>query len=535
MKRFLLISLLLILSAAPSFSQVVFENSESRVYEYLSDMSKKGIIDYNAAIKPIARLQIAKYLNVIRQNSRELTGIERDELEFYSKDFNEESKPNDGQMRWIKNGNERYRLFEYRDSLFNISLDPVFGMEVKSLEHEKHSWNGFNAMGSIGKNWGFSFRFKDNHVNKIPALLESRYSDQQAMGYVDKTESGTDFDDVNGCITYSWNWGDFSVLKDYNAWGSGRDGQLILSSKAPSFPMVKLRVYPADWLSFVYMHGVLNSTIPDSSTLRHSTSRERDHFNDVEKYYVSHILSIKLKKNLYISLGESVIYSDRFEPIYLVPVLFFRAADHYLCQHNETSGNAQVYADINYKLQSIQTEFYGSFFLDEFSLSGLLNNEERPQAVAYTAGFESVVPYVNDMIFNAEYTRINPMVYFHADDAQLYQNYGTGMGQWIGANADRVHFALRKKIIRGLNISLNYNYIRRGQPDTLGMERYRSYQKFLYGTRSNYHYLDLSASYELVHSLVFAARYHYEKITGTLPKNTTTPGKYLSCSVSYGI
>jgi hypothetical protein len=229
------------------------------------------------------------------------------------------------------------------------------------------------------------------------------------------------------------------------------------------------------------------------------------------------------------------VYSDRFEPIYLVPVLFFRSADHYLCQHDEASGNAQVFADINYKLPALRTEFYGSFFLDEFSLRGLLGNEDRPQAVAYTVGFESEVPYINDFSFNAEYTRINPMVYFHADDAQLYQNYGYVMGHWIGANADRVHLNLNKKIIRGLSVSLSYDYIRRGQPDTLGMARYKSYQKFLYGQRSDYHYLDLNISYEIVHSLLLEFCCHYEKITGTLPKNTTTPGKYMSCAVSYGL
>ena len=87
------------------------------------------------------------------------------------------------------------------------------------------------------------------------------------------------------------------------------------------------------------------------------------------------------------SIGESMIYSDRIQPIYLIPVIFFRVADHYLADNKSNSGsNAQMFANAYYKIPDLKIQFYSSLFIDELSLTGLLKNQNSASAVAYTFG-----------------------------------------------------------------------------------------------------------------------------------------------------
>src|SRR5690606_32258678 len=125
------------------------------------------------------------------------------------------------------------------------------------------------------------------------------------------------------------------------------------------------------------IHGKLNSTIIDSSTLR--TGPLRDHFSLAEKYYAAHLISFTPFEYLNISLGESVIYSDKFEPFYLIPVAFFRMIDHYLTDPDEAAGNAQLFASFWYKNYWAGTKFYGSLFIDELSFGG----KATDRALAY--------------------------------------------------------------------------------------------------------------------------------------------------------
>ena len=76
-------------------AQTVYEPLNRDVYSYLSRMAQKGIIEYNDQIKPLTRMYIAGKLleigkRVRKIRNREITEVERDELNFYLKDFGEE-------------------------------------------------------------------------------------------------------------------------------------------------------------------------------------------------------------------------------------------------------------------------------------------------------------------------------------------------------------------------------------------------------------------------------------------------------------
>jgi hypothetical protein len=251
----------------------------------------------------------------------------------------------------------------------------------------------------------------------------------------------------------------------------------------------------------------------------------------------AHILTVRPYSNFNISLGESIIYSDRFQPIYLIPILFFRLVDHYQNFTDANGGNAQLFANISYKNSYLNSEFYSTVFIDELTLTSYLKGKDAPKAVAYTLGTLIVDPLIKDFNINIEYTKIDPDVYFHEDDAQLYTNYKYQMGHWIGSNSDQIHFAITKKLIRGLKLFLSYDYIRKGHTPQLGELLYQPGQNFLYGLRINYRFINTSLSYELIHDLFIKVGYNWEMIEKEISAgvSNTTNDNYLTFSINYGI
>jgi hypothetical protein len=536
MKRIIL--LMFLTSFSILHSQVIFVPVENNIYEYLSRLSIKGIISFNDDIKPLSRDYIGSKVFELESKKKYLTEIEVEELEFYAKEyFFELNKYRNQSSETITsffnlNDDKRFRVFSYHDSLFSIFADPIFGYDLKSMAIKNHSWNGLNLLGSIEPNISFNLNLKDNHVSN---LIQARnaFSNTTGIGFF----AGNDYDEVNGNLTYGWKWGDFSLGKDYFVWGSGQSGQIILSEKAPSFPFIKLRVFPVSWLDFTYFHGVLNSGVIDSSTIRIDKNPLRTHYELVEKYMVAHILTIRPYSNLNVSLGESVIYSDRFQPIYLIPVLFFRLVDHYQNYSDATGGNAQLFANLSYKNSYLKSEFYSTLFIDELTLSSFLKGKTAPKAVAYTLGAVIVDPVVKDISINLEYTKIDPYVYFHEDDAQLYTNRNYQLGHWIGGNSDQLHFSITKKLARGLNLFLSYDYIRKGHTPVLGEIPYLSGQGFLSGLRTKYELINTVLSYELINDLLIKVGYNWETIDKEVVTGVFIPDidNYFTFSISYGI
>jgi hypothetical protein len=537
MKRIIFIAVTIFFSSL--YAQVIFVPMNNNVYEYLSALSIKGIISFNDDIKPLSRDYIGGKIYELETKKKYLTEIEIEELEFYSKDYFLElkkyRKETQGQAASFFNLNDekRFRVLTYYDSLLFIAVDPVFGFDLKSFNSKNHTWNGLNLLGSIGSNIGFNLNFKDNHVSNITDILKNKFSNTTGIGFF----AGNDYDEVNGNLTFSWNWGDFSIGKDYLVWGSGKSGQIILSEKAPSFPFLKLNIYPVPWLDFTYFHGILNSGVMDSGTVRINKNPSRIHSELVEKYIVSHNLTVRPYPNFNISLGESIVYSDRFQPVYLIPLLFFRLVDHYQNFSDANGGNAQLFANMSYKNSYLNSEFYSTLFIDELTLTSYLKGKEAPKAVAYTLGTLIVDPGIKDITINIEYTKLDPDVYFHEDDAQYYTNYRYQMGHWIGSNGDQIHLSVMKKIMRGLKLFVSYDYIRKGHAPQLGELLYQPGQTFLYGLRTNYSFINTLISYEFIHDLFIKVGYNREMIEKEVASGVINKvnDNYFTFSLNYGI
>ncbi len=224
-------------------------------------------------------------------------------------------------------------MFRYRDSSFTFYADPILGYDVNFMDgkNNSHRFNGAQLMGYYN-NWGFSLKFRDNEETGDNIDLTKSLTPVPGINITKTGKQSVQYDEVDAEVNYGWSNGVISAGKYYLNWGSGQGGQLIFSDKAPSFPMIRLDFSPVDWLQFTYIHGWLHSGIIDSSSFRYGVVNRRDTYSQVEKFIAAHMLTFKIPGNVNLSIGESIVYSDHLEPLYLIPVMFFRAADHYLQQ-----------------------------------------------------------------------------------------------------------------------------------------------------------------------------------------------------------
>ena len=135
-----------------------------------------------------------------------------------------------------------------------------------------------------------------------------------------------------------------------------------------------------------------------------------------------------------------------------------------------------------------------------------------------------------------EYTRINPFVYQHHDPAQTYTNSGYILGDWIGPNSDLFYLNFNYRVLRGLQVNLWTEYIRRGsESDSL---QYADTQPpFLYGLNHRYKYYGLNLKYEPIHELNVTAGFRINMESDEQAAGSFIDSKVneFSFSVYYGL
>lgn len=526
MKKILFIYCLLAGSAA--LAQTVFEPPSSAIYSYLNRLSVKGFIRFDDELKPLSRNYIAGKLQDVSKLKNKLTKIEKDELEYFIKEFAVElsllktKTPREEIQFFSFEDTTGFRFLLFRNEDFTLNLDPIYGYSVKHKysEFQTHRWNGLQFSGYYKNNWGFYFYFRDNEEKGLKIDRTKEFTNEPGINVSQSTAKTIEYVDVQGLLSYSWTNGNISIGKQNFDWGSGIGGKLIFSNKAPSFPFIRFEINPVEWLKFVYFHGWLHSALLDSSTIRKTLVDTRESYSQREKFIASHMVSIYPIKNLSISLGESIVYSDKIEFAYFIPVLFFRMVDHYIDKDSSNTGdNAQLFFNASYKLPEIRSKFYTTLFIDELSITNLLKGTNL-SAVGITAGFNVIDPVLENSEFSFEYSRLNPFVYMNSNDAQLFTSHKYQLGHWIGSNAHQIYAEYIQYILRGLSVKLWGERIQKGQKE-LPEDQYKlPYPNFLYGERLTINKLGLQIHYDVFHNLFARMSYIYSNTSDQNPLRT---------------
>jgi len=506
-------------------AQVVYEPLYKDVYGFLRVLSTKGVIEYNDEFRPLSRKYLAEKLLEAEKHPELLNEVQMEDLEFYKKDYYHEiwfieNEKNEKHIDFFSNDPaDRWRIFSYGDENFKMNLSPILGYEIGSIENEKatHLWNGVYTYGYITNALGVSFDFRDNAEEGTTIDKTKKFTPvtgvnaRSSSNIVDYSENKIEYSEAKGTIATDWSWGSFAVGKEFMEWGYAENGLIVLSQKAPSFPFIRLDINPVDWLGFNYFHAWLSSDVVDSTNIYYTeTGSERISFR--KKFIASHTLFIRPLKGLKLSLGESIVYSDELEIAYLIPVMFFRLADHYLSRQNNSAGNnAQFFAAISSRNHIKNTHLYGSLFIDEITLSGLFDSHKQRNQFGFTLGASVVDLPLENLTLTAEYSKIYPFVYNNFIQTITYENASYAMGHWMGNNDDQVYGSIKYRFLRGLEASMWVRYIRKGEAGNVSDQYEQPQPPFLFGLRTNYTYLGAMVKYEFMHELFFRVRYQYMK------------------------
>lgn len=524
-----------------AFGQVVFEPSNSSIYDFLSRLSIKGLIQFNDELKPLARTELASKLYEVSLTSDRLTALEAEELEYYNHEFAPElvqlnnSEWNKGIQFFKSDDLTGFRFLLFNNDEFMLNLDPILGIDLSKRfdESQTHRWNGLQFYGYYKNDWAFNFYFRDNEEVGDRIDRTKAFSREPGFNLSQGDSNSIQYVDVQGAVTYSWASGNISIGKQSIEWGSGISGKIILSNKPPSFPLIKFEFKPVDWLKFVYFHGWLHSALIDSQSVRTTLVKERDSYSQREKYIAAHIVSIYPSENLSFSLGESIIYSDKLEFAYFIPVLFFRVVDHYIDRDSSNTGdNAQLFFNAVYKNFDLKSKFYATVFIDELSITNLLKGKNL-SAVGLTAGVTFADPVIKNSEFSFEYTRLNPFVYMNSNDAQLFTSHNYQLGHWIGSNAHQFYAEYKQNLIRGLKLKIWGEHIRKGQRELPEQQYELPYPHFLYGEKLSVTSIGLNLTYEFLHNL-FGEIYYTHSSTSDENK-LRTPVYQLGRKNSFGL
>ncbi|MBN1112881.1 MAG: hypothetical protein JXA53_08205 [Bacteroidales bacterium] len=473
MKKTLLIITLLIVTVAIKAQDVFYHIENKAVYEFIDEMCNEKLIVVNTAVKPYSRKTIAKALKEVNSKRSELNQRQQNELDFYLYQFALEmgnsSNPYSSKAKlniFNKNSNFSSDIktfgFAFNDSLFRVKINPIWGVRYISNENGSmtHTWGGLNGFAYIGNNFGIYANLRDNHSNQymhLPGQFSQYPTGAYKFGVQNKT--GLDYSEMRGGVTFGWKWGNIGLIKDNQEWGDNYNGANINSGNYPSISMIQLNLRPRKWVDFRYYHGWLVSEVVDSArSYTTANGDSRKVYRD--KYIAGNILSFYFFKNLRLSMGNSIVYSDmNVNPGYLIPLNFFKSVDHSVNKGIDNQ-NSQMFLGLSSRLIK-HTHFYCTYFIDEFSITRV-GDKVRNNFTSFKIGGKVENWPIKNVAVTTEYTRTNPITFKHRVPSLTYATNRFGIGHYLMDNSDEIYLDLSVKPMRGLLFKAWYINARHG-------------------------------------------------------------------------
>ncbi len=509
--------LLLVLLGRTADAQIVWEDPKNSIYQFLSRQAQKGNIEITDFILPLSRKEIAADLAILKDPVHTLSVTEQKELEFYLKEYAEFSGHTRDTTTFLKKdpyGRLRFLAVDKPD--FLVRGDPVIALETIQGREKNIFKNstGIRFWGHVGKRFSFQAYFAD--INESGNGIDTVRQFTNETGIVRTANAKPDaktlnYTELRGSLAYNWKNGSISFGNDQLLWGYGENGRIILSDKAPAYPFLRLDYQPLKWFRFHYAHSWLQSGIIDSNK---SYPKGNTIYGDEREIYrpkfmATHSFNFFPIKGLALSIGESMVYSDKLDVGYLIPVMFFKAYDQYASRYKINSGsNGQFFLQASSRDHIPRTHLYGGLFIDEIRITEIFNKAKSRNQIGFNLGAsvtDVLVPYLT---LGIEYTRINPFVYQNLIPAQDYSNQNYNLGDWIGQNADRTTAWIRYNPAPRLITSIQLNYTRKGEDGSLEDQYYAEPQpSFLNGIITAQKQMLVEVKYEIINQLRIRGSY----------------------------
>ena len=400
----------------------------------------------------------------------------------------------------------------YADPVLNYSTQDKVGEDGKKYNLLRWS-NGFLFRGNMGPYVGFYFNLTDNHLaddrwdgQKIPWEVWQ----ESGWPFLTRRDNGNfEFDENVATITFNYKYFYLVLGREYNQWGIGHNGNLLLSTNAQLYDQIKFVVR---YWRFKYTH--LTAFIEYISPEARYSMKDQPHIND---YWSGNRLELYLGKGIKLGLSEAIIYGDRSLQLgYLNPLSFFKSVEHYYGDRD----NGALGIDAEWRIIP-GMKLFGEWFIDDIT-TGKLGTDWYGNKFGWQGGVLVVNPwFFKNMDFLYEYSRIKPYVYSQSyRDYNKYKHYDTILGHYIGPNSDLSYFRVRKRFSRFLQLGASYQYYRHGanpadrnvggDPDLPHRSEDAIDATFLDGIRFSQKSYGIMMQYEFVRNLFL--EFHYNQM-----------------------
>ncbi|RYZ54253.1 MAG: hypothetical protein EOP49_05570, partial [Sphingobacteriales bacterium] len=347
---------------------------------------------------------------------------------------------------------------------FFLSANPVISIQgdyVKSgvfKGRRLSSSRGFEVRGWLAKKIGFYSFFTDNQ-EQAPYYVGSWIERYQAVPGGDYYKNEGNHYDYILAKAYI----DFAIIKDHLNLTFGYDKHfygdgirsLLLSDFAANATFLRLNT--RIW-KFNYQNLFLE-LVPNYQ--RQFRPNGQGDIRYPHKYAAIHHLSMNVTRWLNIGLFESVVFGgrDRYEFSYMIPVIFYRAAERQLGDPD----NANI--GLNFKaIAAKKLQFYGQFLIDDFKAKeafagkGYWSNKFAMQlGMKY---FDAL--NVSNLDLQGEFNVVRPYTYAHYDSTANFSHYNQPMAHPLGSNFMEVIGQIKYQPMKDVFLSLKGIWYKQG-------------------------------------------------------------------------
>lgn len=523
--------------------QEINESLHNNVYHFLDQMSLKRASQWLDLIKPLTRSEIKNSLSALLAIKDSLDKTDREELMFHANDF--QLLADDSRAHFKKfslDQQNRFRAFTYRKDKNSFYLDPIVGSSI-GVNNNKIIFErniGLNFWGKLSEKFSYALYFNDinfdgNGLTEIP----NWHGEKKYVNLSDPTKSNKrNYNELRVSLAYQFKNGYISIGQDRITMGYGQQSNIILSQNAPTYPMIRLRYHPFKKVQFNYLHAWLQSSILDKNAGYSLGTTTYGGVSNVyiPKFYAMHSITYSPKEGVDLSLGESIVYANKLNLGYLLPINYFKSFDNTSSNQNLLAGaNGQFFAAASVRRFIPKTQLYGQLFIDEIRVSKLLTNENRNQ-IGYQAGIKTVdFLKVNRLIAGAEYTRNRPFVYSNINPVQFYSHHQEMLGDWLGNNSDRMMAYFQYYPNQKIMAKIELAYIRKGGPGTIEQQYLAMPQPaFFFDPQFKQKSITFEAKYQVLNQLFVLLKAQASSRV-TVSDNQTKKFNTISAGFYYGL
>ena len=475
-KRIILIATIFIVHSLKA--QEIPIATSNGVYIFLNQMALQYEFPWNDLIKPVSQGEVIIALEKINVQKEKLTIQQQKELSFYLQAFSNFNYLNLIDSNYKKKSLisfiNKWTKLGYQDNKNKIDIRPLIGTSISNYSGgiilERNI--GVTLSGTFEKKFDYFFSYRDisldgNGIQNIPSIS----SQLKYVNVGDATNpKSKNYNDLRASLAYHFKNGMVSIGQDRFSWGYGQESQIVLSQNAPAYPNIKLKYNPFKWIQFNYMHSWLQSSLVDSTqTYSYNTTTYGGYHQQYKpKFFAIHSITFIPKSGIEISIGESIVYTNRLNPGYLIPIMYFKSFDNTSNNQNILAGdNGQMFLGFSLRRWIPQTQLYGQLFIDEIRLTKMFSTANRNQ-LGYQLGIKKAKWFGNEKwVMGAEYTRNRPFLYTNINPVLNYTHHEQNLGDWIGNNADRTLLYTQYTPFAKLVAKISYEMVRKGGAGTI--------------------------------------------------------------------